>query len=168
MSDAPAAIIEQAHARDAWAARFAPHTFAVRESTDDDPRDPYAHCSYCGSTTLADMLVLMKTRGVRWSASDWKYGWPHKFYVDVPCEPHPYPMSYRMENGKRVDVQMGTRTRHHLKFYTTHLLDAGEAELAAWNADVAPIVGVIFWRDTRGELAYQAEKGAPSMHGVIA
>lgn len=49
----------------------------------DGPRDGehYRTCSYCGSihpADLADELVWQP----EWA--DRKYGWPHKFYVDVP------------------------------------------------------------------------------------
>jgi hypothetical protein len=171
MSTTDAPRIEQAHLNDPWSARFAPHTFAVRPSTPTDPRDPYAHCSYCGSITVADMLTLMQTTGTKWSASDWKYGWPHKFYLDAPCEPFQRVVSMQTElvSGERVERPVySTASVHHLKFYSVHLIDATDDQLSTWNEAVAPTVGVYFYRDDAGALTWQSVKGAPGMHGVIA
>lgn len=156
----------RAHADDTFAARFGAPDFRVYPSHHDDPRDPYLHCSYCGSLTVADALRFLQTPGTAWSASDWKYGWPHKFYVEVPCEPHLFPASYRIENGQKVDVQYSTRSKHHLKFYTTHLKDATPAQLEQWNTHIAPIVGVRFEQDGE-QLRWFAERGAWKRHGVI-
>lgn len=61
------------------------------------------NCSYCGSVHPEDLLRLFE-RGAFLQGSDWKYGWPHKYYI---------------ENA-------GDRP---LKFYTEHLKDLlGEPE----------------------------------------
>lgn len=43
----------------------------------------YRHCSYCGSLHPEDMVAILE-KGARLELSDFKYGWPHKFYV-VGC-----------------------------------------------------------------------------------
>lgn len=53
-------------------------------------------CNYCGSITPEYALRLLQITGQRYSGSDWKYGWPHKFYLDP------------------------------FKFYSEHLLDTPE------------------------------------------
>src|ERR1017187_5102013 len=37
-------------------------------------------CSYCGSMHPADLLKFL-IEGAKLESADWKYGWPHKFYV---------------------------------------------------------------------------------------
>ncbi len=44
------------------------------------------HCSYCGSLSVQDAIRFLKQPGTRFSGSDWKYGWPHKFYIE-PVNP---------------------------------------------------------------------------------
>lgn len=43
--------------------------------------DSHRHCNYCGSLHPADLLQAV-AQGARISGADWKYGWPHKFYVE--------------------------------------------------------------------------------------
>jgi hypothetical protein len=42
--------------------------------------ESYRTCGYCGSMHPED-LVRMLAQGATLGGSDWKYGWPHKFYV---------------------------------------------------------------------------------------
>jgi hypothetical protein len=45
---------------------------------------PFRVCSFCGSMHPEDLVAALKA-GARLSGSDWKNGWPHKFYVhDIP------------------------------------------------------------------------------------
>lgn len=69
----------------------------VCEGDHDDPihGDPHRWCSWCGSIHPRDLFAATIDR-VSWA--DWKYGYPHKLYVDMP--------------------KMG-----HAKFYTRHLID---------------------------------------------
>jgi hypothetical protein len=46
------------------------------------------HCNYCGSITVARAIEGLKTPGTRFSGTDHKYGWPHKFQIDIP-NPNP-------------------------------------------------------------------------------
>lgn len=41
---------------------------------------PFRTCSYCGSIHPEDLLIALNA-GARLIGSDWKYGWPHKFYI---------------------------------------------------------------------------------------
>lgn len=38
-------------------------------------------CSYCGSISVKRAIELLLTPGTHFSGTDWKYGWPHKFYI---------------------------------------------------------------------------------------
>lgn len=43
-------------------------------------------CRYCGSISVADAIKYLKQPRTSFSGSDWKYGWPHKFYIE-PVNP---------------------------------------------------------------------------------
>jgi hypothetical protein len=43
--------------------------------------EPFRRCSYCGSIHPEDLIRLVG-EGHDLQGSDWKYGWPHKFYVE--------------------------------------------------------------------------------------
>ncbi|MDF2841633.1 MAG: hypothetical protein K0R00_59 [Herbinix sp.] len=47
-------------------------------------RDGYECCGYCGSLYPKQLAELIKEGKAIMSGSDWKYGWPHKFYVSIP------------------------------------------------------------------------------------
>lgn len=44
--------------------------------------EPFRTCFWCGCIHPEDLLTAIKAGAVV-GGSDWKYGWPHKFYVDV-------------------------------------------------------------------------------------
>ncbi len=90
-------------------------------------------CAYCGSIHPGDLLEAIEKGGVTFDVADWKYGWPHKAYVNGI----PNPIA-----GK--DVRMGSRSHtgpdgvhvneplispapkfSHAKWYNLHLLDDG-------------------------------------------
>jgi len=60
------------------------------------------HCRYCGSMPPSETIRLLKDADTKVSGSDWKYGWPHKFYIHPP--------------------------KGWGKFYSVHLYDATEEE----------------------------------------
>lgn len=120
--------------------------FERREVTEMDESkydDGFEHCSYCGSITVADMLRLMQTPETHYSGSDWKYGWPHKFYIDAKIEPRKRNTSAMYENGKET-YGYSIVDKEHLKFYSTHLLDATEEQIKEWNEKVMPKLGIEF------------------------
>ena len=43
--------------------------------------ETFRRCSYCGSIHPEDLIRLVG-EGCQIHGSDWKYGWPHKFYVE--------------------------------------------------------------------------------------
>jgi hypothetical protein len=48
-----------------------------------DP-EPFRRCSYCGSMHPEDFVAAAQAGAEVDRGVDWKYGWPHKVYVDVP------------------------------------------------------------------------------------
>lgn len=69
------------------------------EHESDQHGQPWRSCSYCGSIHPVDLLALGEIVTAAWA--DFKYGWPHKLYVDLP-------------RGQRA------------KFYATHFSDFPE------------------------------------------
>lgn len=70
------------HDTDPWAQSFdAPVWREPRLDADGPYAYPFRTCSYCGSIHPGDLLSALAA-GAKLSESDWKYGWPHKFYVD--------------------------------------------------------------------------------------
>lgn len=93
-------------------------------------------CSWCGSMSVEQAIRLLTTPGTRYSGSDWKYGWPHKFYI-------------HREGWKNSD------DGPH-KFYVTHLSDATHADFIQFCALSAKLLGVTFVRRMDGSLRYSA------------
>ena len=83
-------------------------------------------CPYCGSMSIEEAFGLLSTPGTSYSGSDWKYGWPHKFYIG---------------NGK---------------FYSIHMTDATTGQLKRWNGIAQPRLGIGFFKTEGGRLLYSA------------
>lgn len=76
------------HDGDWYAQRFVPQTWRpprdsawARSKYPDPYQETFRTCSYCGSIHPED-LVKVLAEGATLGGSDWKYGWPHKFYVE--------------------------------------------------------------------------------------
>lgn len=105
-------------------------------------------CGYCGSMHPADVAEAIKA-GAQGHFADFKYGWPHKVYLDNIPNPHAgldeirtwstspseglvekREPRYNPRTGERVEDDVGyvkvTKAGKltHGKFYTVHLLDA--------------------------------------------
>lgn len=85
-------------------------------------------CGYCGSIHPEDLTLALEAGVASLHGADWKYGWPHKFYVEG------MPNQFTGEqcvtgtitrDGKTEDI-LGKPSRHiFTKWYNEHLLDAG-------------------------------------------
>src|SRR4051812_18694694 len=82
--------------------------------------DGLEHCNFCGSITLEEAITLLGTPGTCYSGADWKYGYPHKFYI-----------------GNK-------------KFYINHTAQATTDLLQRWNAVADATIGIFFERDGGG------------------
>lgn len=137
------------------------HTVAWETRSDEH----FRRCSYCGSMHPEDLIEALK-QGGKLGGSDWKYGWPHKFYIEVP---NPAPerqvvwsaSSYVDEaTRERIEtVQYGDQgPRIHAKWYNDHLRDEGY-DGEAFDALVAALAahaGITFRIDDLGNLVYAA------------
>lgn len=121
--------------------------------------DPFRCCSYCGSIHPLDLLRYMERGQADVSGSDWKYGWPHKFYVDVP-NPHEgvlVQVGSRWHNGEE-EVIMGKAPHFlHAKFYALHLNDLNAEEFEAVAALLLVYSGILYER-RGGKLWYSAPR----------
>lgn len=86
-------------------------------------------CRYCGSVSPED-VVRFEGNGIE--SADWKYGWPHKFYLGAPTD------------GQSVGAAISFG-----KFYSEHLTDVGLSDDAF--VEVARVLwrksGVLFVRE---------------------
>jgi hypothetical protein len=90
-----------------------------------DRGQTFRHCSYCGSLHPEDILKIFELGG-KLEGSDWKYGWAHKYYVEVPnpevgkervvgSQPGP--------NNTREPIMGIEGSTYTLKWYNEHLKD---------------------------------------------
>lgn len=129
---------------------------AIKDGYGD--REGFKCCDYCGSMDPVELADLIKNGKAKMSGSDWKYGWPHKFYVDV-VNPHPDKIvekSSTWQGGVCIKQEMGPQGPIlHMKFYSEHL-DLLDDETFA---KVAPIISEacgITWEKKDGKLYYRA------------
>jgi len=120
--------------------------------------DGLKHCEYCGSLDPEELADLIKEGKATMSGSDWKYGWPHKFYVDIqnPTPDKQVAIGFSTtENGQK-EIKFGPEGHLlHAKFYSLHL-----ALVDGQTFDrIAPIIseacGITWFRDEKG-IAYKA------------
>lgn len=136
-------------------------------------------CEYCGSLSPKAAIELLKKPGTRFSGADWKYGWPHKFYIEPLNEKldEKFEVSTRDGDGtvaedywscfahqrkecscpKEVGVtghwsrpEYGVRKHLHFKFYATHLTGSTDEQLQEWTAVSEKWFGIKWGRDEQG------------------
>lgn len=107
-------------------------------------RDGLRRCSFCGSLHPEDLYSAL-TNGAKLEASDWKYGWPHKFYVNGIPNPNV---------GNEVSKAFGSgplpmteeNKAHWNRIASTH---GGRVEITEsegrWNAKVYEPDGATTW-----------------------
>jgi hypothetical protein len=144
--------------------------------------DGLRHCWFCGSLHPEELLQLFQSSKVSgYSGSDWKYGYPHKFYIEV--ESGKPAVTYYEINGERVSKEEwdkanadrnyrynpaggrsmgsgrepGTGTIH-AKFYTMHLLDVEDAATFSLIADLFRQKFGIAFGIQDGKLTYTAPR----------
>lgn len=130
-------------------------TWEIRENRPDDkfgaPHPPTPLCSYCGSMSPESFIAAIRA-GAKVGGSDWKYGWPHKFYVNVP-NPNPDEVRVtgsRSVGGKTVDEYKGTYPTLPLKFYSEHLKDWGPLRDEPVRQLIEQATGIYFDQGDKG------------------
>ena len=166
------------HDNDWQAQRWAPTTWRPKgeklHPSNDLPM-VFRTCSYCGSIHPEDLMLALKA-GAKLSGADWKYGWPHKFYVDqIPNTNAGALASYisgtvrkeeraeleqrypgkevrfeETEYGLRYKVYEADGPTTHGKWYNLHFMDLDGPEFDELSALVEAQTGVKFARDEQG------------------
>lgn len=154
-----------------------------REDIADPYEQPFRTCSYCGSINPEDLYRLLSEGNGTLSGSDWKYGWPHKFYLEGVANPiagvetHSY--CYGPREGLEKYGAPGFEPEEHEpghwrivssvspapratfgKWYNEHLDDEGYSP-EAWDALAALLeqhAGIRFFRGEDGRLMYRAPR----------
>lgn len=123
--------------------------------------ESFRRCSYCGSVHPGDLVALLKSgQGVRMHGADWKYGWPHKFYVEgipnltprVDCS-----VGSSWKDGVETPILGKSSAVIMAKFYNDHLNDEGygEDELSELISLIETQTGIAFTFGDKG-LRYAA------------
>jgi hypothetical protein len=124
---------------------------------------PFRTCGYCGSMHPDDLLgFLVPPRGVLLNEADWKYGWPHKFYVEgIPNPLAGMPICSGGRGGPDAkDHAIGTGpATTHAKFYTEHLADATDLDALA-AAFTLQVPNITFLRDDAGKVMWRGMRGS--------
>lgn len=97
-------------------------------------------CSYCGSMHPSDVVEALKA-GARMEWADFKYGWPHKIYLDNIPNPHAGlpeslhgtstpqgPDWFQLRENFWIAPPQPAPAKTRAKFYTIHLKDATPEE----------------------------------------
>ena len=149
----------------------------ARGDPGEDPygAEPFRSCGYCGSIHPEDLTRALEA-GATLGGSDWKYGWPHKFYVEgIPnpkagapvaqyiycgtrdqlgpnAEPSPHGTGWREKRG-----EWPAPATRPAKWYNQHVLDVGfdEEALTRLLMLLAVHSGITF-RIEDGKLMYAA------------
>jgi hypothetical protein len=112
-------------------------------------------CSYCGSIHPEDLLGVLE-RGARMHGCDWKYGHPHKHYLDIP-NPEPKRL-FIATVGPGDKVIRGTRSHLFGKWYNEHLRELDDEAFAAVAAALQLHTDIAWTRDADGVVKYIAPR----------
>lgn len=142
---------------------------------------PYRTCSWCGSIHPEDLFNAVEA-GAELGGSDWKYGWPHKFYVHgvpnplagqvVRCgsismhksrepteEERAHYSNWREEGDRRVADRMAPAPATlQAKWYNEHIKDfaSDQAALAQFTEWLDKHSDILFNLDPEKGLGYRA------------
>jgi|ERR1700687_324385 len=149
--------------------KFGSPTWETREG--EPYIDGFRHCSYCGSLHPEDLIAALKA-GATMHGSDWKYGWPHKFYVTVPNHIAGKVVEMGGESGPNITEDTPGAVKRdgywhkpfmepapatcQSKFYNTHLGDCSDEVLAELVPLLKARTGIEFNRDPEKGIGYRA------------
>ncbi len=119
---------------------------------------PFRTCWYCGSIHPEDLYnALIATPTITLEQADWKYGWPHKIYVNGMPNPNAG-QNVRVGTGVDGKPSYGKASSDlFAKWYNDHLRDEG-FDNEAWNAlaqELHKRTGIAWLRDSNGNVAWR-------------
>lgn len=149
---------------DDWQAnKFSEHLVWREPESKKHGTIPYRKCGYCGSIHPEDLLAALEAGAVLHGA-DWKYGWPHKFYVDGI--PNPEAGRMVVKSSKHWTDEEGNRRHEEYpepeadtvggKWYNEHLLDLSREAFALVAGRLSEVSHISFSRTDEGRLRYTA------------
>lgn len=134
---------------------------------------PFRTCSYCGSIHLEDLYNLMLKHPIKLDVADWKYGWPHKAYVEgIPsslrgqkvCRSSRSTWEDGQQKYEPVFSIEPENATAWAKAYFVHLTDEGFDD-EAFNAiteEIRKRTGILFSKAERpGDLRYRTHQWDP-------
>lgn len=127
-------------------------------------------CSYCGSMHPEDFLGFI-AKGATLESADWKYGWPHKFYIYGIANPlagQKSKIGEKSDGTTREDIWGVASPTLSGKFYSEHLLDLASdstvfAEIAA---NIQTQTGIRFVHNGNGLKYSVPPRPAPGADGA--
>lgn len=118
---------------------------------------PFKTCSYCGSINPEDLLGYLESfQSITMECADWKYGYPHKFYVygiPNPLAGKQVKIGSSCRNGISEDTMGKASADAFTKFYSTHLLDCSDKLIDSLSTFFLKHSNIEFVRKPEG-LAY--------------
>lgn len=113
----------------------------------------YRSCSYCGCIHPEDLLKAIAD-GAILEGADWKYGWPHKFYIrNVPNPIAGQQIKVGASDGKPIMGQASKTAG--MKWYNVHLEDLDDVEFSKLATAIFEKTKIEFKRDEKG-IKYKA------------
>lgn len=153
------------HDADYQAKRFGPQRWERRAPDARNPDgEPFRRCSYCGSIHPEDFIAAIDA-GAQLGGSDWKYGWPHKFYLmnipnpnkDRQAEIGGISQWDEATQASVFTASYGAEGNFHAKWYNVHLQDAYDDEARARIlARIKAASHIEFAFDADGRMKYSA------------
>lgn len=143
------------------------------KDSDPDIENIY-FCNYCGSISAKNLSTLLKDKSTKLSGSDWKYGWPHKFYIEFK-NPEPNRLFILGTSSSPVDgwvqntdgdyIKLGKRKTFQVKWYNSHFYDDGVPD-ELWE-QIAHASRIRFRIRQDGRLEYIAPYGGFQVHSGL-
>jgi hypothetical protein len=144
-----------------------PPETVLKSGRDGYSRDyPFRTCSYCGSIHPEDLLKVIE-QGAILGGSDWKYGWPHKFYIEHIPSGLPQGVEIKVgedskvENGVRVNKPIMGKTHAFTwgKWYNEHLKELDDETFKLVTEKLTQHAHIKFERDEKGIKYFAPHRG---------
>src|SRR5258706_5686954 len=124
---------------------------------------PFRTCSWDGSMHPEDLYNLL-IAGATAHGSDWKYGWPHKFYIeDIPNPLAGKDVCDGSKSGgglEKTEYTYGKGPATIMsKLYSEHISEITDSETFKGITELLYLhTNILFTHDTEGKLMYRAPK----------
>lgn len=141
--------------------RFLPDPIVWRPPREYDggtQKEEHRTCSYCGSINPEDLISMLESGKATLHGADWKYGWPHKFYIKYqnPIAGQDCRIGIRyLGGGQQQEIRGPASKLGHAKWYNKHLLDLSDEMFEKISRLLYQATNIKFLKDEKG-IKYQA------------